>query len=58
MFRRAHGDDVEGSGIGLAVCRRIVEAHGGAIAAQRAGGGGTMRFSLPVTSARVGVPAT
>lgn len=57
MFRRAHGDDVEGSGIGLAVCRKIVEAHGGAIAAQRADGGGTiMRFSLPASSARVAVP--
>ena len=39
-------------------CRRkIVEAHGGAIAAQRADGGGTiMRFSLPATPARVVVP--
>ena len=48
MFKRAHGEEVEGSGIGLAVCRKIVEAHGGAIAAHPAEGGGTvMRFSLP-----------
>ena len=54
---RAHGDDFEGSGIGLAVCRKIVEAHGGAIAAQRAVGGGTIvRFSLPANPARVVVP--
>jgi signal transduction histidine kinase len=48
MFKRAHGDDREGCGIGLAVCRKIVEAHGGAIAAAPAPDGGTcVRFSLP-----------
>jgi signal transduction histidine kinase len=48
MFKRAHGDEVSGSGIGLAVCRKIVEAHGGAIWAAPAEGGGTaMRFTLP-----------
>jgi signal transduction histidine kinase len=48
MFKRAHGDDYEGCGIGLAVCRKIVEAHGGAIVAARAPGGGTsVRFSVP-----------
>lgn len=48
MFRRAGAIDEASCGIGLAVCRRIVEAHGGAIAAAPAPGGGTaMRFSLP-----------
>jgi light-regulated signal transduction histidine kinase (bacteriophytochrome) len=54
MFKRAHGDDYEGCGIGLAVCRKIVEAHGGAIAAAPAPGGGTsVRFSLPSVVASV-----
>jgi len=49
MFKRAHGDEVAGFGIGLAVCRRIVEAHGGAIWAEPAADAGTvMRFTLPV----------
>jgi signal transduction histidine kinase len=48
MFKRAHGDEIEGSGIGLAVCRKIVEAHGGSIWAEPADGSGTVvRFTVP-----------
>ena len=57
MFKRAHGDDYEGCGIGLAVCRKVIEAHGGAIVAEPAPGGGTtVRFSLPSVVARVPDP--
>ncbi len=48
-FQRLHGrDQYQGTGIGLAVCRRIVERHGGTLTAISEPGKGTqMRISLP-----------
>jgi signal transduction histidine kinase len=41
---------VDGTGIGLATCRRIVEAHGGSMGVEgRAGGGSVFWFELPAS---------
>jgi PAS domain S-box-containing protein len=48
VFQRAHGSERPGTGIGLAVCRKIVELHGGRIwAAPHDGPGITLHFTLP-----------
>ncbi|MDG3008091.1 sensor histidine kinase [Paludisphaera mucosa] len=48
-FQRLHGRNAyEGAGMGLAICRRIVDRHAGTIAATSAPGAGTtFRVALP-----------
>lgn len=50
VFQRLHNrQEYEGTGIGLAVCRRIVDRHGGSITARsKPGAGATFVVQLPV----------
>jgi signal transduction histidine kinase len=49
IFHRLHAPTAyPGNGIGLSICKKIIERHGGSIAAApRAGGGTIFKFTLP-----------
>jgi light-regulated signal transduction histidine kinase (bacteriophytochrome) len=57
MFTRLNGGDrYPGTGVGLAVCKRIVDVHGGHIWVEAAPGGGS-QFMFTIARAKPGAPS-
>jgi signal transduction histidine kinase len=53
VFRRLHGRKIPGTGVGLAICPRVVERYGGRIwVVSQAGKGAAFLFTLPNVAVR------
>jgi two-component system sensor histidine kinase KdpD len=58
FFRAPNASERSGAGLGLAICRGIVELHGGQIEAEnRPGGGAVFRFTLPLATTQPEIPS-
>jgi signal transduction histidine kinase len=51
LLERLHGPEIPGAGIGLAICKKIIEAMGGAIWVESEAGSGSI-FCFTITAAR------
>jgi signal transduction histidine kinase len=47
IFEALFTTKAKGSGLGLALCRRIAEAHGGTVTLEASDRGATFRISIP-----------